>query len=296
MTSTATATVKTEIKVKKQGQMAAVFKRLKRNKMAMLGLVIIGLLALTAIFAPVLAPHGYADMNLKNMHAAPSLQHWFGTDELGRDIFSRILYGSRYSLSLGILAVLLSNFIGIIIGSAAGYFGGMTDNIILRIMDIVQSIPGMLLAIVISTVLGAGFTNTIIAMSIGGVPMTVRLLRASIMGIRKEEYLEAATAINCGRVRIMSRHIFPNSYSPLLVSATMGIGNTIMQAAALSYIGLGVQPPMAEWGAMLSAARGYIRDYPHEIIFPGLCIMITVLAFNMFGDGLRDAMDPKLKN
>lgn len=294
--NTATAASASNEKIKKQSQMAAVMKRLQKNKMAMAGLVIIILLILMAVFAPILAPHGYAEMDLKNMHSAPSAEHWFGTDELGRDIFSRIIYGSRYSLSLGLLSVLVSNVIGIIFGSIAGYFGGMADNLIMRFMDIIQSIPGMLLAIVISTVLGAGFTNTIIAMSIGGIPMTIRLLRASIMGIRKQEYLEAATAIDCSKVRIMVRHIFPNSYSPLLVSASMGIGNTIMQAAALSYIGLGVQPPMAEWGAMLSAARGYIRDYPHEIIFPGLCIALTVLAFNMFGDGLRDAMDPKLKN
>jgi peptide/nickel transport system permease protein len=154
----------------------------------------------------------------------------------------------------------------------------------------------MLLAIVISTVLGSGYINTVLAMSIGGVPMVVRLLRASILRIRKEEYLEAAVSVNCSTFRIIGRYIFPNSYSPLLVSATMGIGNTIMGAAALSYIGLGIQPPMAEWGALLSGARGYIRDYPHEIIFPGLFIMITVLAFNLIGDGLRDAMDPKLKH
>ncbi len=296
MTKEMTAAVAEPAKVRKESQAAAVFKRLRKNKMAMIGLGIIIILILAAVFAPLLAPYSYADMDLKIMHSGPSAAHWFGTDELGRDILSRILYGARYSLSLGILSVLLSNAIGIILGSVAGYFGGMADNIILRIMDIVQSIPGMLLAIVISTVLGAGFSNTIIAMSIGGIPMTIRLLRASIMGIRKQEYLEAATAINCGKVRIMAKHIFPNSYSPLLVSATMGIGNTIMQAAALSYIGLGVQPPAAEWGAMLSAARSYIRDCPHEIIFPGLCIALTVLAFNMFGDGLRDAMDPKLKN
>jgi peptide/nickel transport system permease protein len=282
--------------VKKTSQAAEIFKRFRRNFLAMAGAFVLILLILTALSAPLIAPYHYSEMNMAEMHAVPSLKHWFGTDQLGRDILSRIMYGTRYSLTLGVLAMLVANVIGILFGSLAGYLGGMADNIILRFIDIIQSIPGMLLAIVISTVLGAGYVNTILAMAIGGIPMVVRLLRASILRIRKEEYLEAAVSINCSAPRIIAKYMFPNSYSPLLVSATMGIGNTIMGAAALSYIGLGIQPPMAEWGAMLSGARGYIRDYPHEIIFPGLFIMITVLAFNLIGDGFRDAMDPKLKN
>jgi peptide/nickel transport system permease protein len=281
---------------KRNSQAAEVFKQLKRNPLAMTGLIVLILLVLMAFFAPVIAPYNYATLNMKSLHQAPSFEHWFGTDQLGRDILSRIIYGARYSISLGVLAMLISNAIGILFGALAGYFGGKVDNVILRIIDIMQSIPGLLLAIVISTVLGSGYMNTVLAMSIGGLPMVVRLLRANIMRIRKEEYLEAALSINCSTKRIIACYIFPNSYSPLLVSATMGIGNTIMNAAALSYIGLGIQPPMAEWGAMLSGARGYIRDYPHEIVFPGLFIMITVLAFNLLGDGLRDALDPKLKN
>lgn len=281
---------------KRHSLSAAVFKRLRRNRLAIAGLVIIVLLLLMAAAAPILAPYGFAEIDFKSMHGKPSLSHLFGADELGRDILSRIMHGARFSLTLGILSMIVSNVIGIALGSLAGYFGGRTDNLILRFMDIIQSIPGILMAIVISTVMGPGFFNTVLALSIGNIPMTVRLLRASIMGIRKEQYLEAATAINCSSFRTMARHVFPNSYAPLLVSATMGIGNMIMQAAALSYIGLGIQPPMAEWGAMLSAARSFIRDYPHEIIFPGIFIMLTVLAFNLFGDGLRDALDPRLKN
>jgi peptide/nickel transport system permease protein len=283
-------------KTKKTSETAEIFRRFKRNLLAMIGSVVLLCLVLLALLAPLIAPYNYAAMDMTGMHASPSMEHWFGTDQLGRDILSRIIYGSRFSLSLGILAMLVSSAVGIVFGSLAGYFGGKVDNIVLRFFDIVQSIPGMLLAIVISTVLGAGFINTVLAMSIGGIPMVVRLLRASILRIRKEEYLEAAVSVNCSTLRIIFRYVFPNSYSPLLVSATMGIGNTIMGSAALSFIGLGVQPPLAEWGAMLSGARGYIRDYPHEIIFPGLFIMITVLAFNFIGDGLRDAMDPKLKN
>jgi peptide/nickel transport system permease protein len=283
-------------RAKKTSEAAEIFKRFKRNLPAMTGAVVLLCLVMLALFAPLIAPYNYAAMDMTSMHASPSMEHWFGTDQLGRDILSRIMYGARFSLSLGILAMLVSSAVGIVFGSLAGYFGGKVDNIVLRFFDIVQSIPGMLLAIVISTVLGAGFINTALAMSIGGIPMVVRLLRASILRIRKEEYLEAAVSVNCSTPRIIFRYVFPNSYSPLLVSATMGIGNTIMGSAALSFIGLGVQPPLAEWGAMLSGARGYIRDYPHEIIFPGLFIMITVLAFNFIGDGLRDAMDPKLKN
>ncbi len=281
---------------KKESPMQAVFKRLRKNHLAMFGFFVLLALIFLAVFAPWIAPYDYAEMDLTAMHQGPTVKHWFGTDNLGRDILSRILFGARYSLSLGLTAVLAANIAGIIIGSIAGYFGGVSDTIIMRLLDVIQSIPGMLLAIIISAVLGAGFENTILAMSIGGIPMTVRLLRAQILSIRKQEYLEAATAINCPSGIVIFKHVLPNSYAPLLVSATMGIGNTIMGAAALSYIGLGIQPPLAEWGAMLSAARGFLRDYPHELIFPGLFIMITVLALNLLGDGLRDALDPKLKN
>ena len=218
-----------------------------------------------------------------------------GTDEMGRDIFSRLLYGGRASLSLGFLATIISTIIGMFIGSVVGYFGGVVDTVVMRFVDILQAIPGILLAIAISACLGSGFVNTIIALSIGGIPMTVRLLRGSIMGVRKMEYLEAAQTINCSVPRLIIKHILPNSISPIIVSVTMGIGNTILMAASLSYIGLGVQPPTPEWGAMLSAARTYMRDYPHMVLFPGLAIAIVVLSLNMLGDGLRDALDPKLK-
>ena len=292
----AKTSAKIEKEAKKESQFMAVLKRLKKNKMAMLGLVILIVLILMAVFAPWIARFPYEEMHVLDKHQTPNATYWFGTDELGRDIFSRIVYGARYSLSLGILAVLVSNAIGIVIGAIAGYVGGTTDNILMRLLDIFQAIPGMLLGVIISSVLGAGFTNTILAMAIGNIPMSVRLLRGQVLSIRKQEYLEAAEAINCTRSRIIIRHVLPNSYAPLLVSATMGIGNTIMAAASLSFIGLGIQPPTPEWGAMLTAAKGFFRDHPHEMLFPGLFIMLTVLALNMFGDGLRDALDPKLKN
>ena len=224
---------------KKESQLGAILKRLSKNKMAMFGLAILIVLVLIAVFAPWIARFPYEEMHVLDKHQTPNATYWFGTDELGRDIFSRIVYGARYSLSLGFSAVLFANVIGIIIGAIAGYVGGRTDNILMRLLDVFQAIPGMLLGVIISSVLGSGFTNTILAMAIGNIPMAVRLLRGQVMSIRKLEYLEAAEAINCTRSRIIIRHVLPNSYAPLLVSATMGIGNTIMAAAALSFIGLG---------------------------------------------------------
>lgn len=281
---------------RKEGQLSQVMHRLSRNRVSMTGLVVILILIALAILSPWIMPYDYTRMDMSNMYATPSWAHPFGCDELGRDIFSRALYGARASLSLGLLATLLSTAIGVVLGSLVGYFGGWVDTAIMRLLDILQAIPGMLLSIAISAALGPGFGNTIIALSIGGVPMTVRLLRGSILTVRKQEYIEAAEKINCSRLRIITSHILPNSIAPLIVSVTMGIGNTILAAAGLSYIGLGVQPPTPEWGAMLSAGKSVITRYPHLCVFPGLCIMVVVLCFNMLGDGLRDAMDPKLKN
>lgn len=281
---------------RKEGQLAQVMHRLSRNRVSMTGLVVILILIVLAILSPWIMPYDYTRMDMSNMYATPSWAHPFGCDELGRDIFTRALYGARASLSLGLLATLLSTAIGVVLGSLVGYFGGWVDTAVMRLLDILQAIPGMLLSIAISAALGSGFGNTIIALSIGGVPMTVRLLRGSILTVRKQEYIEAAEKINCSRLRIITSHILPNSIAPLIVSVTMGIGNTILAAAGLSYIGLGVQPPTPEWGAMLSAGKSVITRYPHLCVFPGLCIMVVVLCFNMLGDGLRDAMDPKLKN
>lgn len=281
---------------RKEGQFTQVLRRLSKNTSAMIGLVLILLLILIAVFAPWITPYDYTKMDIKAKYAGSSLQHLFGCDELGRDIFSRCIFGARASLSLGLLASLVSTLVGVVLGSLVGYFGGWVDTVIMRLLDILQAIPGMLLSIAISAALGSGFGNTIIALSIGGIPMTVRLLRGSILTVRKQEYIEAAEKINCSKFRVITAHILPNSIAPLIVSVTMGIGNTILQAASLSYIGLGVQPPTPEWGAMLSAGKGVVMKYPHLCLFPGLCIMIVVLSFNMLGDGLRDAMDPKLKN
>jgi peptide/nickel transport system permease protein len=285
-----------EESVKKQSQFLEVMKRLIMNKTAVIGASILIILVISAIFAPYIAPYDYAKMDPVHKFAGSSWKHLFGTDEYGRDIFSRIVYGARFSLTLGICATLIGTVIGVILGSLAGYFGGKVDYFIMRFLDIFQSIPIILMTICISTALGTGLGNTILAMGIGGMAGPVRLLRGAIMGIRSQEYLEASTAINCSKWQIILKHVLPNAISPVVVFTTMSIGMVIMGAAGLSFIGLGVQPPTPEWGAMLVGATKYLQHYPSMVIYPGLMIAITVLAANMFGDGLRDAMDPKLKN
>jgi len=278
---------------KKKSGFSQIVKRLRKNKTAMFGLVVIVLLILLAIFAPLIAPYNPTYMDYSAINATPSRAHWFGCDNLGRDILSRILYGARYSLSLGLITALIGCFVGLFFGIWIGYTGGKADMIWMRVMDIWSAIPGQLLAIVISTALGAGFVNTIIAMSIGGIPGSIRSSRAMCLKEREMEYLEAARSINCSKFKIMYIHMLPNIVAPAIVGTTMSIGTTIMEAAGLSFIGLGIQPPSPEWGAMLSAGRSFILQYPHMLIFPGLALAITVLAINLFGDGLRDAIDPK---
>jgi peptide/nickel transport system permease protein len=287
---------KTIIKAKKQSEFVRIIKQMSKNKMAMFGLAILSTEIILAILAPYIIPYDYSHMDMINTFAKPSFQHPFGCDDMGRDIFSRILYGARYSISIGIISVGIGTFFGCTIGALAGYFGGQVDNIIMRLLDVIQAIPGMLLMIVISAVLGPGYFNTIIALSVGSISGMARLLRAQMLKERENEYIEAAQSINCSKFRIIVSHLLPNCISPMIVSATMGVAQMITIAAGLSFIGLGVQPPTPEWGAMLSAARQFIRQAPHLVYFPGLAIAVTVLALNLLGDGLRDALDPKLKN
>ncbi len=280
----------------KSSNALAIINRLMKNKNAVAGLIIFALLVICTLFIPMFSSYGMSDMDIVNKCQGPSAAHWFGTDDFGRDIFIRIFYGGRYSLSISLLSVLLSTVVGMAIGAIAGYFGGAIDNVLMRILDAIQAIPSLLLTIIVSAVLGAGFDKTILALAITRIPGTVRLLRASVLQTREEQYLEAAEAIGCSHVRRIIRYVLPNSWSPIIVHATMGVANTVLSLASLSYIGLGISPPTPEWGAMLSMARGYLRDYPYMLIFPGLFICLTVLSLNMFGDGLRDALDPKLKN
>lgn len=286
---------KTGAPVKKENQFFAVLRRLFKRKTAVAGTIILLVLVLSAVFAPFIAPYGYTDLNVKERLQGPSLRHICGTDEFGRDLFSRLLWGGRYSLRVGVSVVAFSLVFGVILGSLSGYFGGWVDNLIMRFLDIIHAIPGMLLAIMLSSLLGNGFGNTILALSVGSINGYARTLRASIMRVRKAEYIEAASTIKASNFRIIAGHVLPNSIAPLIVQCTMGCANGILSAASLSYIGLGIQPPEAEWGAMLSGARSYIRDYPHMGIFPGILIALVVLSFNLIGDALRDALDPKLK-
>ena len=283
-------------KVKKNSQFMDILRRLSKNKAAMIGLILVLIEIILAIFAKWIIPYDWSLIDIANAKQAPSLQHFMGTDDLGRDILSRIIYGARYSLSIGIFATAITTVIGTIIGAIVGYHGGTLDNIVMRILDVIQAMPPILFNIVIATALGSGFMNTLIALAVGGIPGAARLVRGSVMSIRKMEYLESADSINCGKMRTIFVHVLPNAISPSIVASTMNVANLILTAASLSFIGLGVQAPTPEWGAMLSASRNFIRDCPYMVLFPGLAIAVTVLALNMLGDGLRDAMDPKLKD
>lgn len=283
-------------KRKKNSEFLDIMHRLSRNKIAMFGLILVTAEILLAVAAKWIVPYDWNAIDISNAKQWPSMQHFFGTDELGRDIFSRIIYGARFSLSIGIFGTLITTVIGTVIGAVVGYYGGTFDNIVMRILDVIQSIPPILFNIVIAAALGSGFMNTLIALAVGGIPGAARLVRGSVMSIRKMEYLESADSINCGKIRTIFVHVLPNAISPSIVACTMNVANLILIAASLSFIGLGVQAPTPEWGAMLSASRNYIRDCPYMVLIPGLAIAVTVLALNLLGDGLRDAMDPKLKD
>lgn len=270
--------------------------RMVKSPSAKVGCVVLLCMIFVCVAAPLFTPYSPTDMDFANMFCSPCRTHPFGTDAYGRDILCRLLYGGRYSLALGVSAALFSALLGIVIGCVAGYFGGTVETIIMRLMDVWSALPSILLSIIISAVLGNGFVNTILALSVSGVPSGVRLIRGQILSERSKEYLEAAESINCSRMSIMFRHLLPNVVSPMIVSTTMSVGNYITSAASLSFINLGIQPPTPEWGAMLSAARAHMLSYPYMIMFPGIFIALTVLSVNLLGDGLRDALDPKLRS
>lgn len=280
----------------KTSQVYEIWKRLSKNKTAILGLCIIVALILTAIFAEQIAPYGYDDQNLRQIFAPPSKEFLMGTDNLGRDILSRVIYGSRISLQVGLVSVGIAAGFGVILGLLAGFYGHLLDDIVMRVLDIVFAIPEMLLAIAIAATLGDGLVNLMIAVGISNIPRYARVTRSAALSVKGHEYIEAARAIGASDLHIIFRHVLPNCMAPIIVQITMGVASSILSASALSFIGLGIQPPIPEWGAMLSAGRDYMRDHWHVVTFPGLMIMITVYALNLFGDGLRDALDPRLKN
>ncbi len=271
------------------------FIRLRRNYLALIGFAILLMLILTAIFAEQLAPYGFADQDYMMIRKPPSAEHLLGTDEFGRDVLSRLIYGSRISLQVGLIAVSISLVAGGAIGAAAGYFGGKMDNLLMRVMDVQLAIPTILLAIVISSALGPGLFNLMVAVGITSIPRFARLMRASVLSIKNMEFIEAARAMGASHLRVILLYILPNCMAPLIVQSTLSVANAILFAATLSFLGLGIQPPFPEWGGMLSAARPYLRNSAYLSIFPGLAIMITIVSLNCIGDGLRDALDPKQK-
>ena len=283
-------------KNRKQSRILEVWRRLKKNKLAVVALVVLVLLVLVALFGEYIAPYPYDQQDPRNSFAPPSAEHLLGTDKLGRDVLSRLICGTRQSLAMGVVAVSLASLIGITIGSIAGFYGGWADTICMRMLDVYQAMPMLLLCLMLAAVLGPSLRNAIIALGIATVPSHARLTRATILTIREREYVEAARAINAKDARIILKHIIPNALAPLIVDFTMGIGSCILAGASLSFIGLGVQPPTPEWGAMISEAKNIMREHPTMAMYPGICVMISVLSCNLLGDGLRDALDPRLKN
>ncbi len=273
----------------------AVIRHLLRNRGAVVGLAIIGLFVVAAVFAPVLSTHSPTDNDLTNRLQPISGENWLGTDELGRDLYSRMLYGGRISLGIGLISVIIGIGIGVPIGSVSGYYGGKLDIITQRFIDIMIAFPGILLAIVVVTVLGVGVENVMIATGIASVPIYARLVRGSVLAAKEQSYVAAARAAGIGDFSIIFRHILPNCLAPIIVQSTFQIATSILWAAGLGFLGLGAQAPTPEWGAILSNGRDYIRTAHHLTTYPGLAILFMVLGFNLVGDGLRDALDPKTR-
>ncbi len=269
-------------------------RKMRKRPEAIFAICVLLVIVILSLLSPYIQPYDYAKIDGRSINLLPSAEHPFGTDALGRDILSRVLYGARFSLPIGLLSVAIGASFGLVFGSIAGFFGGKADMIIMRLLDIFHSIPQVLLAVIISSVLGPGIFQTILACGVGAIPNFARVIRAQILSVRGLEYVEAAESINCSTARIIFRHVIPNSLTPFIVQISIAVANGLIVASTLSYIGLGVQPPAPEWGAMLSDARGLVRQFPTQMLFPGLFIMASVMCFNLIGDAIRDVLDPKL--
>lgn len=282
---------------KRYSKTAEVWHRMKKNKAAMAGLVILAVLAFIAIFADVLWDYDtqVIGQNMAERLQGPSASHFFGTDEFGRDIFCRMMYGTRYSLCVGLVSVFIAFAGGLLLGAIAGYYGGIVDDVIMRISDVFNTIPTILMGIVIVSVMGTSLLNLMLAIGITSIPVFVRSTRAAVLTVCSSDYVESAKAVGLTEKEIIFKHVVPNCLSPIIVSVTLHVGRAIISASSLSYLGLGAPAPSPEWGSMLNAGKGFIRNYSYMTLFPGLMILITVVAFNMVGDALRDALDPKLK-
>jgi peptide/nickel transport system permease protein len=285
-------------KTRRRSQWELILYRFKKNKLAMFGVALLMVLLFVCMGAPLFAD--YEDhaitQDVYNKNSPPNPEHILGTDQLGRDIFARLIYGGRISIVVGVITVSLAATAGTVIGSIAGYFGDRIDNVIMRVMDVFLAIPSMLMAITIVAVLGPNIVNMVISMAFSSTPRFTRIVRSAILQVRGNEYVEAARACGTSSFRIITKHVIPNGIGPIIVQASLNVGQTILTVASLSYIGLGVQSPVPEWGTMLSEARSVMRQFPLQIIIPGIAIMLTVMSINLIGDGFRDAFDPKTKN
>jgi peptide/nickel transport system permease protein len=278
-----------------QSLLSIAWRQLRRNPAAMISLAVIALLIIVAVFAPLIAPYDPLQQSFRKALQPPSAAHPFGTDDVGRDILSRVIYGTQISLRVGLIAVSISASLGVLLGLIAGYYGGWVDRVISQLTDILLAFPGLLLALAIIAVLGPSLLNVMIAVGIGNIPVYIRVTRASTLSVRERDYVLAARTIGCRGQRVILRYVLPNVIPPILVLATLGVAGAILTAAGLSFIGLGAQPPTPEWGAMLTQGRQYLQRAWWFTMFPGLAIMVTVLAINTFGDALRDALDPRLR-
>lgn len=290
--------IKKQAEYKKRSQLSIIWNRLRKNKLAMLGLAILVVMVALAVCADWIVDYdtNVTGMNMAERLQTPSAKHWFGTDSYGRDVFARIIHGSRLSLSLSIFAMLAAVAIGSIIGAIAGYYGGRVDDVLMRLMDILLAIPPMLMSISIVAALGHSMVNLMIALSLAYIPVFARVIRSSILTVKGQEFIEAAKACGTSNARIILRHIIPNAIGPIIVQATLAMGSTILIISSLSFMGMGIQPPQPEWGTMLYEGRDLIRTSPYLVIFPGIAIALAVLSLNLLGDGLRDALDPRMKN
>ena len=281
--------------LKRQSPAKMVWKRLKRSKTAMIGLFFVVIILLSAIFADIIAPYDYAKQDYKNKFQYPSWEHIMGTDNFGRDLFSRLIHGGRVSLGVALISVAISLTVGGFLGATTSYFGGKYETVVMRLSDGIMAIPTLLFAISLSAAMGSGIFTTALAIACGTIPRFIRVTRASVLTVKEQEYIEAARSIGASNTRILLRHIIPNALAPIFVQVTLNIVNAILLISMLSFVGLGVQPPTPEWGSILNAGREYIRDFWPIVTFPGVMIMVTLISFNMLGDGLRDALDPRLK-
>lgn len=285
-----------KVKSIKPGSPRYIWNSISHNPGAVAGMIFIAAILILSLLSPYICSYDFAKVDMVNQFATPNAEHLLGCDEMGRDLLVRVLYGARYTLLIGVSATVMAAIIGLTLGAIAGYFGGTIDTCIMRFLDVFQAFPTIILAMAFCAIFGTGLWKCILALGICDIAGYARLIRANILRIRSMEYIEAATSINCPTYKIILNHIVPNAISPVIVEIAMGVSRNSLASSSLSFLGLGVQPPNPEWGAMLSASRTYIRDFPHMVIIPGIFIVLTVLSFNLIGDAFRDALDPTLKN